>query len=124
MPVEVDNVGTRCSRLLLLAHLRKVVLQDVATLVDLHDPDCDYNQHHIFHASVFKGELFYRFRNELGECPTTAASPIVEGLATNTPAIRHQFHSLNSRLSALDNRFDAELLRQPDQSTKCGVNYN
>ncbi|KAI8596075.1 hypothetical protein EDD21DRAFT_16941 [Dissophora ornata] len=100
----------------LLAYLRKVILQDAATLMDLDDPDCDYSQHHIFRAPVFKTPHFMEFRNEFREAARNDMSPITEILAANAPAMHRELWSMNTRLTALDSKLETGLLRQLDQS--------
>ncbi|KAF8920074.1 hypothetical protein BGZ58_004458, partial [Dissophora ornata] len=95
---------------------KKVILQDAATLMDLDDPDCDYSQHHIFRAPVFKTPHFMEFRNEFREAARNDMSPITEILAANAPAMHRELWSMNTRLTALDSKLETGLLRQLDQS--------
>ncbi|KAF9367984.1 hypothetical protein BGX21_006915, partial [Mortierella sp. AD011] len=77
--------------LILLAHLRRVILLDAATLVAESENDwqCPYGEHHIFQDPVFKFQLFYDFKEQLLEQMASAASP-------------HSAHSENLFESAME----------------------
>ncbi|KAG0008263.1 hypothetical protein BGZ82_004772, partial [Podila clonocystis] len=87
---------------IILAHLRKVVLQDAAALMELElDPACQYDLHHIFQHRVFKNPLFIQFRADLALKMRTATSPISDSLALNAPAIQHGLQHLSTQLTML-----------------------
>ena len=75
--------------MLILAHLRKVVLQDMAELITIKaDPRCRYENHEIYReAPVFTSPDFREFCLALSNSMQTAKSPLTDSLAANAPAI-------------------------------------
>ncbi|KAF9349809.1 hypothetical protein BGX26_011926 [Mortierella sp. AD094] len=67
-PDEDADIPKR-RHLILLAHLRKVVLQDAVAIIAQgeNDAQCLYAEHHIFHEPVFKTQLFFDFQTRLRE---------------------------------------------------------
>ncbi|KAI7816641.1 hypothetical protein BC939DRAFT_508130 [Gamsiella multidivaricata] len=85
--------------LLLLAHLRKVVLQDAVALMSLPNEPFLYGDHRILQHSVFKGSLFLEFKGTLLRSMETARSPMTDSLSVNTPALHNEFSRMNNRMS-------------------------
>ncbi|KAF8922813.1 hypothetical protein BGZ58_003754 [Dissophora ornata] len=104
--------GLLLSRILtLLLHLRKVILQDVAILLDLRDdPACNYGLHRIFGLSVFESAMFADFRTQLRERMRTESSPITDILRNNAPAMHSEFRTVKSKLNDIDNKLNIDLI--------------
>lgn len=84
---------------IILAHLRKVVLQDAVALMELTiEPAFRYDLHHIFGEKVFRSPLFTRFRADLVEKMKTSSSPLNDSLALNAPAIQHNLQNITDVL--------------------------
>ncbi|KAG0348272.1 hypothetical protein BGZ54_004675, partial [Gamsiella multidivaricata] len=96
--------------LLLLTHLRKVLLQDAAVLINLRTSEFRYGEHHIFRDRLFGSTLFLRFQERLLHSIETTRSPVSDSLAANAPAINHEFRSLHMR-DEQNNRVLNELLK-------------
>ncbi|KAF9941481.1 hypothetical protein BGZ65_003056, partial [Modicella reniformis] len=56
---ENQNEVIKRRHLILLAHLRKVILQDAVAIMTVEDPTCNYGDHYIFQQPVFKLPAFY-----------------------------------------------------------------
>ncbi|KAF9567067.1 hypothetical protein EC968_003501 [Mortierella alpina] len=108
---EEDYTIAKRRHLILLAHLRKVVLQDAAVLMELGNQDehCRYHYHHVFDYDVFKTQLFIDFRAKLHADMLTATSPITDSLAANAPGIHSHLRSVESRVADLGLVMEAEL---------------
>ncbi|KAF9368193.1 hypothetical protein CPB97_004874, partial [Podila verticillata] len=91
--------------LLLLAHLRKVILQDAIALINLPQEPFLYGDHRILQHSIFKGPLFLKFKEDLLESMATAISPMSDSLMANAPAIHNEFSTVNTRM----NQFEHEI---------------
>lgn len=89
--------------LIIFAHLRKVVLQDMAILITLReDPQCYYDEHRIFVRSpVFKSTLFKDFCKDLKETMDKTVSPLADSLAANAPAISEQLNVVNTGVTGM-----------------------
>ena len=96
-----DDDVPRRRHLILLAHLRKVILQDAVAIMDLDDPTCKYDDHFIFALPIFKSTLFRQFRDQLRQQMDSATSPLVDSLSANAPAIHQEFQDLKVRASDL-----------------------
>ncbi|KAF9367749.1 hypothetical protein BGX21_007093, partial [Mortierella sp. AD011] len=86
--------------LILLAHLRKVILQDAATLMteSENDRQCPYGEHHILQDPAFKSQLFYDFKEQLLEQMASATSPHSDSLAANAPSIHQGFQDVSAQI--------------------------
>ncbi|KAI8360067.1 hypothetical protein B0O80DRAFT_483904 [Mortierella sp. GBAus27b] len=95
--------------MMLLAHLRKVVLQDAAVLMRKND-DASYlySRHHIFEDSVLKDPLFVQFANDLHRSMETTSPLSTDSLRANAPAIHHEFRSISDRIHGLSLHMHAE----------------
>jgi hypothetical protein len=98
MPTTVNNCYT-LRILVLLTRLRKVILQDAATLMDLcGDHQFRYEDHNVFKVPLFRSRMFMDFREQLRERMANAVSPVSDSLHANSPAIHYEFRSLNSKV--------------------------
>ncbi|KAF9273949.1 hypothetical protein BGZ74_004554, partial [Mortierella antarctica] len=89
---------------IILAHLRKVILQDAAALMEINsDPQCIYSHHRMFLEPIFKSPLFNQFRVDLCEKMATSKSPVTDSLLANAPAIQHGLRDISEKLTALSN---------------------
>lgn len=90
--------------MIILAHLRKVILQDAVVLLSItDDPMCMYGQHEIFMTlSVFSSTMFKEYSLQLRESMRNAQSPLTDSLTANAPAIHHEFRSVKTALGALE----------------------
>ncbi|KAF8918520.1 hypothetical protein BGZ58_004821, partial [Dissophora ornata] len=109
--------GLLLSRILtLLLHLRKVILQDAAVLLDLRDDSaCNYGLHRIFGLPVFESAMFADFRTQLRERMRTESSPITDSLRNNAPAMHSEFRAVKSKLNDIDNKLNIDLIGAFDQ---------
>lgn len=95
----------------LLARLRKVVLQDAVALMDINtDATCDYSKHHVFRLPIFDDPLFHQYRVDLRKSIATSVSPHSLKLSTVTPLISHEIRSIShlttTLFERLSGRFD------------------
>ncbi|KAI1306689.1 hypothetical protein EDD11_004692 [Mortierella claussenii] len=87
------------SILTLLAHLRKIVIQDAAVLMDIHDHHLsEYGLHRIFQQPLFKHPMFMEYRVAFRRSIATATSPTSDSLLANTPAILAELRGLGTNL--------------------------
>ncbi|KAI8604867.1 hypothetical protein EDD21DRAFT_184522 [Dissophora ornata] len=105
------NIIAKRRHLILLAHLRKVVLQDAAVLMDLGDRDeqCRYLNHHVFQHSVFKTQLFLDYRARLRREMLSATPPITDSLVANAPGICSRLRAVESQVLDLGRIIESEL---------------
>ena len=88
--------------LILLAHLRKVVLQDAVALMEKNeDPNCIYSHHYIFEDRVFRDPLFARFKIDMKQCMETASPPITDSLRANAPGIHNELRGLSDQMASM-----------------------
>lgn len=101
MPDESNRAGVlRLKFLLLLVHLRKVLLQDAAALLELNPKDgVLYGHHHIFNLPVFKSPEFLVFKERLVAKMLTLAPPQSDSLRHNAPYLEAEFRLLNSTMA-------------------------
>ncbi|KAF9992061.1 hypothetical protein BGZ65_012746, partial [Modicella reniformis] len=94
MPIKVKDIP-KLRILILLAQLRKVVLQDAAALMDLcGELQFRYEDHGVFQDPLYKSRMFMDFRQQMA----SAVSPVTDSLHANAPAIHYEFRSLNSKM--------------------------
>ncbi|KAG9068286.1 hypothetical protein KI688_010552 [Linnemannia hyalina] len=88
MPDESNRSAVlRLKFLLLLVHLRKVLLQDAAALLELKSKDgVLYGHHHVFNLPVFKSPEFLVFKERLVAKMLTLAPP-------QSDSLRHNAHT-------------------------------
>jgi hypothetical protein len=87
---------------ILLAHLRKVILQDAVTLMEINnDPQCHYELYHIFLEPAFRSSLFVQYRTDLREKMTTSRSPISDSLLANAPAIQYGLRDISDKVVSI-----------------------
>ncbi|KAF9920961.1 hypothetical protein FBU30_009054, partial [Linnemannia zychae] len=102
-PHLYDNSSApRLRFFVLLARLRKVVLQDAVALMDINtDSLCDYSKHHIFRLPLFDDPQFHQFRIDLRKSMATTVSLHSLKLNTVTPLISHEIKSVNHLVTNL-----------------------
>ncbi|KAF9896352.1 hypothetical protein BX616_007632, partial [Lobosporangium transversale] len=90
--------------MLILAHLRKVILQDAVALMACNgDPLCIYSQHHVFTSNpVFSSQLFQEFSLRLHDAMQKTQSPTNDSLRFNAPVIHQELQAIKSSVSSLD----------------------
>ena len=100
MPTPTDINGTlRLKFLRLLAHLRKIFLEDAVALMDTKPDDhLHYGLHEIFDHAVFKDDLFREYRVNLVEAMARAVPPQSNLLSHNAPAIHAEFRNIDSKV--------------------------
>ncbi|ORY99771.1 hypothetical protein BCR41DRAFT_363714 [Lobosporangium transversale] len=85
----------------LLAHLRKVILQDAVVLMDISSENhlSNYSLHGIFRHKVFQDPQFHSYRLALKDAMANATSPYLDSLNANSPAIVNELRGVSTKLS-------------------------
>ncbi|KAG0346433.1 hypothetical protein BG004_001747 [Podila humilis] len=106
-----DYTIAKRRHLILLAHLRKIVLQDAAVLMELgmQDEQCRYHSHHVFNYPVFKTQLLFDFRANLRADMLKVTSPITDSFVANALGIHSRLRSAESRVLDLSRVIETEL---------------
>lgn len=93
-----------------LAHLRKVILQDAVVLMSLkNDVRCQYSEHHVLKLPVFRSELFQQFSSQLLHSIQIARSPLSDSLTANAPAIQQEFRQVKTSVASLHTHLEGGL---------------
>ncbi|KAF9895898.1 hypothetical protein BX616_008589, partial [Lobosporangium transversale] len=84
----------------LLAHLRKVILQDAVVLMDISSENhlSNYSLHGIFRHKVFQDPQFHSYRLALKDAMANATSPYLDSLNANSPAIVNELRGVSTKL--------------------------
>ncbi|KAF8931032.1 hypothetical protein BGZ47_000279, partial [Haplosporangium gracile] len=100
-PSDSDLGGVlRLKFLRMLAHLRKVVLQDAVALMNLSFDDyMNYARHDVFDNLIFKDDLFLKYRPGLLSAMDSAIPLQSDLLSHNAPAIHTEFRNLDSKMT-------------------------
>ncbi|KAI1290687.1 hypothetical protein EDD11_009085, partial [Mortierella claussenii] len=89
--------------MLILAHLRKILLQDAVVLMEsTGDSQCIYSRHHIFQDNVFNtNQDFINFSQELRAKMLDTKSPFCDSLRANAPLLDQRMQSTEAHVISL-----------------------
>jgi len=90
--------------MIILAHLRKVILQDAVAMLSITDDStCVYGQHDMFTKHpAFSSPIFREYSLQLQQSMRDTRSPLTDSLTANAPALHHEFRSVKTALGTLD----------------------